>query len=158
MELLEQYLEGHRILQEAIQGLTAEQMKTVPADGGWSIHQIVIHVVDAETVYTGRIKQTLAEEMPPLLPYDQDKWAERLYYHEADVTLYLELFRLLRKTNAQLLRKATEEEWERKGRHAEAGELTVRQMLKALMGHVTAHVNRIQKIREELFMIKTSKA
>ncbi|MBN6185541.1 DinB family protein [Aneurinibacillus sp. BA2021] len=147
MEIIDYYADGPRILAEAIEGITADQLKTMAEPGGWSIHQIVIHVVDAEMVYTGRIKQALAEECPEILPYDQDQWTARLDYHRMDIALYLQLFALLRQANAQLLRTISDQDWQRTGHHAEAGELTVREMIERLIEHVEVHAAKIKKLR-----------
>jgi uncharacterized damage-inducible protein DinB len=151
MNLLEKYLQGYEILKGSIEGLTPEQMKTVPGTGKWSIHEIIIHVVDADLMYAGRIKRTLAEENTILLPFDQDAWAKHLYYHQTDLQTHLELFRLLRESTAQVLRNIEAADWEKKGHHPEVGELTVQQLVEALIEHVATHVRRVKTIRAQLF-------
>ncbi|MFT9846169.1 DinB family protein [Aneurinibacillus sp. REN35] len=146
MDLVEKYAKGSTIIKEAISGITADQLKAVPEAGGWSIHQIVIHVVDAEIVYTGRIKQAVAEEAPKILPYDQDRWTARLDYHKLDMMLYIQLFNLLRQVNAQFLRNISDTDWQRRGYHAEDGALTVQEMVERLVEHVDVHTAKIKKL------------
>src|SRR5690554_1623724 len=84
--VIDQYQSASRSLSEAIAGLSPEELaRTPPADvaatlGGWSIQQVVIHLADAELVYAERMKRVIAEDDPPLLAFDQDRWATWLNY------------------------------------------------------------------------------
>ena len=61
-------------------------------------------------------------DRPPITGYDQDLWADRLHYAEADPGESLEAFRVLRRDNLRLLERASPDDLKRVGVHFERGE------------------------------------
>lgn len=149
MSLLKQYRQGHSLILKAIQGLSEQQMKTIAETGRWTIHENVIHIVDADLVYSERIKRIIAEEEAVLLPFDQDLWTQRLDYHQRDLATYLELFRLIRLTTADLLDTMGEENLGKNG-IKDGSAVTVKQLVETLVNHVQVHVKAIERIRKQL--------
>lgn len=49
-------------------------LRTRPADGEWSVIELLGHAADAELVVAGRLRWIAAQDEPPLLGYDQDQW------------------------------------------------------------------------------------
>jgi len=143
-----EYANGHALLRQSIEGAGEEQLRFRPAPGKWSIHEILVHVTDAEIVGIHRMKKVLAEEQPALDVYDQDAWASRLGYADLDAEQHLQLFQLMRATFVPVLRSLNEAQWERIGVHAEAGPLTMRQLLERYVNHVRDHVKQIERVRE----------
>lgn len=84
---------------------------------------------------------------PPITGYDQDRWAERLHYDEADAAQALELFRVLRGANLRLLERATPEDLQRVGVHAERGEESVGYLIRLYAGHDLLHLRQIERIK-----------
>lgn len=149
MSLLDQFLQGYTLLAESIQGLTDEQMKKRVEEGKWTIQENVIHVVDADLVYSERIKRIIAEEEAVLLPFDQDRWTERLHYHQGDLQQYVQLFQLSRSTMAGLLRELPENDWAKTGlKDGEA--ISITQLVQALVDHVEAHTRTIRRLRQKV--------
>lgn len=149
MLLLDQYLQGCTLLAESIQGLSEEQMKQRVEEGKWTIHEHVIHLVDADLVYSERIKRIIAEKEAVLLPFDQDLWTEKLHYHQGDLPQYVQLFQLIRNTTASLLREIPGKDWEKTG--MKDGEpVSIIQLVQALVNHVEAHVRTIQRLRQKV--------
>src|SRR5262245_8290813 len=62
----------------------ADHLRIAEAPGKWSIGMVIAHLADAELVGAFRLRMILAHERPALTPYDQDRWAARLRYHQAD--------------------------------------------------------------------------
>lgn len=149
MALIDQYLQGYTLLVESIRGLSEDQMKKRVEEGKWTIQENVIHLVDADLVYSERIKRIIAEEEAILLPFDQDRWTERLYYHQGDLEQQVQLFQLIRNTTANLLRAISEKDWEKTG--MKDGEpVSITQLVQALVEHVEAHVGTIKKLRQKV--------
>jgi uncharacterized damage-inducible protein DinB len=149
MSVITQFLEGYEQLTKAIEGLSPEQMKLVIEEGKWTIYENVIHVVDAELVYAERIKRVIAEDAPVFLPFDQDLWTTQLNYHQSNIKDYLELFRLTRVTVASLLQEQDPSIWEKRGRKG-AEEITLKQLIEALIDHVQNHVRTINRLTSKL--------
>ena len=114
--LIEEYGSGYKMLREAIEGLSEEELRFKPALDKWSIHQILIHMSDSEMVSTQRLKKVLSEEEPLLMSIDQDAWANALGYEQLDREQYLLLFQLLRSSMLPILAQLTSEQFERVGK------------------------------------------
>src|ERR1044071_2006130 len=115
-------------LSRAIQGLSPAQLTQPERAGKWSIGQVLQHLADSETVYAWRMRLILAQDRPPLTPYDQDLWAERLHYDQEEPAESLEVFTVLRRANLRLLERASAADLEREGMHAERGEETIKHL------------------------------
>jgi len=134
-------------LRAAIDGLTMESINTAERPGKWSIRDVVQHLADSELVGGYRFRMILAHDRPALSGYDQDLWATRLRYTEADVRIALEDFARLRQANLRLLEHASPTERERVGIHAERGEESIAQLIPTYAGHDIVHLRQIARIR-----------
>jgi hypothetical protein len=114
------------------------------------MRQVVRHLADSEIVWGWRLRQVLAQDRPPLTGYDQDAWAERLRYADADIDEALEEFAVLRRGHLRLLTRATADDLRRVGVHSERGEESVGHMLRMYAGHDLLHLRQLARIRETL--------
>jgi uncharacterized damage-inducible protein DinB len=146
-ELIAEYEKGYERLQQAIDSLTEEELHFKPGLDKWSIHEIIVHLADAEMIGVHRMKRVLAETNPMLTLYDQDGWARSLSYSELDAGQYLQLFRLLRESMLPVLKRAEEADWQRIGIHEEAGPLTLSQLLQRYVNHVRDHLAQMERVR-----------
>jgi uncharacterized damage-inducible protein DinB len=145
--LIDEYSRGYAMLREAIEGLAEEELRFKPAPDKWSIHEILIHVTDAEILATYRLKKVLAEEEPLLISFDQNAWANNLGYDLLDREQYLLLFQLLRSSMQTFLDNLTEEQAERVGKYADAKQITFKQLMGFRVQHVRDHLAQIERVR-----------
>ena len=134
-------------LRRAVDGLSERQMGEPEAPGKWSVRQVLRHLADAELVWGYRLRMVLAQDRPPLTGYDQDLWAERFRYHEADVEQALAEFAALRRGNLRLVVRASRDDLKRVGVHAERGEESVEHVIRLNAGHDLLHLKQIDRIR-----------
>jgi uncharacterized damage-inducible protein DinB len=134
-------------LDEAVRGLSKGQVKQAEAAGKWSVSDVVQHLADSELVWGFRLRLTLAQDRPQLVGYDQDLWASRLHYEEADPQQALEQFAVLRESNLRLLKAASKTDLQRMAIHAERGEQTIEQMVRLCAGHDLLHIKQIERIK-----------
>ena len=134
-------------LERVREGLSAEQIRQPEAPGKWSIGQVLRHLADSELVWGFRLRMVLAHDRPKLTGYDQDKWAERLGYGEADPDQSLQEFSILRRGNLRLLSRATGEDLKRVAVHSERGEESVEHMIHLYAGHDLLHLEQLARIR-----------
>jgi hypothetical protein len=137
-------------LRGAIEGLTIQQLRTPERPGKWSMVAVLQHLADAEVVWAWRMRLILAQDRPVLTGYDQDRWADRLGYADADPAQALEEFTVLRRGNLRLLERATADDLRRVGVHAERGEESVEHLRRLFAGHDLLHLRQIERIRVSL--------
>ena len=134
-------------LRTAVVGLSDEALRRPERPGTWSVVQIVQHLADTELAYAYRMRMILAHDAPRIQAYDQDRWADRLRYDEANLDDALAEFETLRASNLRLLRRLSDDEWDRTGLHAERGPESLRRITRMLAGHDLAHLRQIERIK-----------
>lgn len=149
-DLLAPYLEGPRLLRQAVSGLSREQLLTRPIPGKWSILEVVCHLADFEPILAERIKRVLTHERPTLLGADENLFAEKLVYHQRDLEEELAIIENTRAQLARILRTMPAEAFQRVGVHSERGELTAERILQLAVNHIPHHVKFIQEKRKAL--------
>jgi uncharacterized damage-inducible protein DinB len=137
-------------LDAAIQGLPEPQLTEPEAPGKWSIRHVLQHLADSEIVYAWRLRLVLAHDRPRLEGYDQDLWADRLGYNQADAMQALHDFSVLRAANLRLLARATPDDLERVGVHDERGPESVAHLMRLYAGHDLMHLQQLERIRNAL--------
>jgi hypothetical protein len=129
-----------------IDGVTDARLAQPEAPGKWSVRHVLAHLADSEVVAAWRFRMILAHERPPIQGYDQDAWANNLWYGDAPTQLSLETFGTLRKWNLRLIEHAEPQQLQRVGVHAERGEESVAHLLKLYAAHDLLHRRQIQRI------------
>jgi hypothetical protein len=155
--LLERYRRGPELLAVVLTGVFGEEEDFTLAPGKWSIRQLIAHLADTELVFASRFRQVIAEDSPPLMPFDQDRWAQNLDYARRKPKQSLETLRRLRAENHEFLKELPAAAFERTGNHAKDGPLTVYQLLERLTNHVEKHAQQMQAIRDEYKRAKVKK-
>lgn len=148
--LLAEYAAGAELLKKSVAGLTPQQLLARPIPCKWSIHEVVCHLSDAESLYADRIKRVLAEERPTLQNLDPDPHVARLSVPERDIGEELQLVDLIRKQMGRILAAAPAADFQRIGNHTESGPLTIETLLSRIVGHIPHHVKFIEEKRKAL--------
>lgn len=134
-------------LTRAIAGLAADRLRAPEAPGKWSIAQVLQHLADSDLVWGWRLRMILAHDRPVITGYDQDLWADRLHYADADPSAALASFGVLRGDNLGLLAQATPADMKRVGVHSERGEESVAHLCRLYAGHDLLHLRQIDRIK-----------
>lgn len=135
-------------LRSTAEEMTEEELSRPEAPGKWSVRHVLKHLADSELVWGYRLRMALAHHRPRLTGYDQDAWAERLAYAEADVGETLDELEVLRRGNLRLLERASADDLKRVVVHAERGEESVERMIPLYAGHDLLHLRQIERIRQ----------
>lgn len=109
-------------LEEAIEGLSEEQLDTPYRDGGWTVRQVVHHLADSHMNAYIRLKLALTEDGPTVKPYEEADWANQPDASGMAVGASLLILRGLHARWTFLLESLTTEQWERKFYHPQSGE------------------------------------
>jgi len=142
-DVLEMQREAPTTVARLIAGIPEEKLLRGPAPKKWSVVEIIAHLAEDELSSSWRYRQMIEHDGAELLGFDQDEWARLGDYRSWSAHDALEMFRLLREANLRMLDMLSPDEWERTGKHAERGRLTVR----VLASHMAAHdINHMQQI------------
>lgn len=134
-------------LTKAVAGLSAEQLHQPEAAGKWSLAHVLQHLADSDLVWGWRLRMILAHDRPTITGYDQDLWATRLRYEDSDPAESLETFVVLRRGNIRLIERATPDDLQRFGVHAERGEESIGHLARLYAGHDLSHLRQVNRIR-----------
>ena len=142
-KLIAQYIDGYRVVAEALVGATDEQLDARPAPGKWSAREIVHHLADSEMTAATRLRLLVATENPQIFGYDQDQFVRRLYY-DRPIAASLDAFKAARRATGEILERMTEVEWARAaGTHTEHGPYTADRWLQIYAAHAHGHAEQI---------------
>lgn len=127
-----------------------EHLRTRPAEGEWSVVELVGHVADGELVLAGRYRWILSQDEPPLLGYDQDLWTSTLRHQEADPAELLDLFDAIRRSNLVLWTKTPVTDRVRVGIHTERGPESYELSFRLMAGHDRFHIEQARRTLDEV--------
>jgi uncharacterized damage-inducible protein DinB len=149
-EMIDGYLAGAQTLRRAVAGMTREQIQARPVAGKWSTLEVVCHLADFDPILADRMKRVIAEDRPPLLGADEQRFAAALAYHDRDLEEELTLIERTRSQMARILRTLPAEALQRVGVHNERGPLTLERLLTLATNHIPHHVRFINEKRQAL--------
>lgn len=113
--------------------------------GEWTVAQNVHHVADSHMNAYIRLRLALTEDYPTIKPYNQDAWAELPDVQAVPIEHSLALIAALHTRWCALWDSLTDDQWSRRLKHPEAGEITVESILKTYSDHGLAHIDQIQR-------------
>lgn len=149
-ELINAYTAGPELLQNAVAGMTAAEFDARPVPGKWSTREVICHITDFEPVYADRMKRVIAEHEPTMFSGDPDLFAKSLAYDSRDLANELVMIAAIRRHVGEILRTLPDDAFARKGKHSEAGPLTLEMLLRNVTAHIPHHVQFIEDKREVL--------
>ena len=144
-KLIETYARGPARLREALAKVPREALQWRPAEGKWSVHEVVVHCSDSETNAALRIRYLLAEKEPLIVGYDQEAWAKLFDYHAQPIDDALAATNAARSRTVPLLRGMSEADWKKAGRHTESGPYTADDWLRIYAAHLEGHASQIER-------------
>lgn len=148
VDLLERFRRGAELVAVVSTGSAGAEWDWPPAEGKWTLRQILCHLADSEMVGSDRFRRVIAEDNPTILYYDEQAWATKLDYHRRKFSHALESFRRTRGENYELLKPLPEEIYGRTGVHSRTGPMTLKDLLLMYAEHAEGHARQIQQVRE----------
>lgn len=150
LKLIDRYEQGAHLFADAVRSVPGDLLDTPPAPGKWTIRQIALHTVDAEIVFSLRFRMLGAQDLSPILMFDQDSWASELRYSQQPIDHAQALFVTLRHTNTAMLRNLPESAWKHTGVHAKRGPMTMDDLLQLFIKHAESHAESIRQAHQKL--------
>ena len=145
-ELIERYRTGMADLDDALAGITDEELDRPEADGEWTARQIVHHLADGEAMSYTRLRRLVADDVPVIQGYDEPTFAKRLHY-DRPIATSLAVVRAVREASLELMAVMTTEDWTKTGIHSEHGTYSIDYWLELYAEHVHEHADQIRRAR-----------
>jgi hypothetical protein len=136
-------------LRAAVHGLNDKQLNTPYRPEGWTVRQVAHHVPDSHMNAFIRFKLALTEDTPLVKPYDETRWAE-LADVQVPIETSLVLLEKLTERWVAVLRAMHADDFGRKLRHPELGEINLHFLLGMYAWHGRHHVAHITSLRERM--------
>jgi uncharacterized damage-inducible protein DinB len=141
-------IEGHPArMRAAVAGLTDEQLDTPYRDGGWTVRQVVHHVVDSHVNAYVRFKLALTEDNPTIRTYEEQLWAELPDGKTAPVDGSLSMLDALHARWVACLRGMAPEDFERPLHYPGMGDVQVDRLLEIYGWHGPHHEAHVTALR-----------
>jgi hypothetical protein len=146
---IEAYGQGFETLRRALAEVPPGAWKFRPAPDEWSVHEIVCHLADSESMAALRLRKLIVEPGSTLMAYEESAWADRLAYLDHDVNDALEIIRLARQTTYRLLKTLPNEALGHAVVHPEYKEpYTFETWLGIYSRHIPDHVDQLKRAVE----------
>lgn len=145
--LIAQYRDGPAEVDRALEGISEAELDFHIAEGEWTPREVVHHLADSEMTSAIRIRRLIAENEPVIVGYDQEEFAQRLYY-DRPIGGSLLAFAGARASTADFLDEFQESDWDRFGSHSEfPGPFTAIGWLEYYAQHAHDHAGQIRRSR-----------
>ena len=141
---------------EAYANATAEFLKIVQelneaeldssSSGGWTARQVIHHVADSEAQSYARLRRLIAEPGTQIQGYDEGGWGENetLGYRDLPIAQSLEVFKAVRASSLEIIKRLNANQLDNSGTHSESGEYTVKTWLETYISHPLEHAAQIK--------------
>lgn len=133
----------------AVAGLSEAQLDTPYREGGWTVRQVVHHLVDSHMNAYIRLRFALTENQPTIKPYDESVWANLEDARSAPVEVSLKLLEPLHERWVRLLRSVKTEQYARTLVHPDYGVKNVDWLLFLYSWHGRHHAAHITELRKQ---------
>jgi len=142
---LEKFKHGYQDLQAVINELDTAALQFKPKADAWSIHEIIVHLADAECQCYVRWRTFVADNPAIVMNFDERAWTESLHYHDIELEDALEILKLVRDMNYKFLKTLSNEEWQKTGTHSVRGVLTLETLMQGYAEHIDRHIAQIYR-------------
>jgi len=144
-EKIELYGKGFELLMAALKDIPREAWKFKPSATDWSVHEIIVHMADSESMSALRARKLIVEPGSMLMGYEEAKWAGALNYLEQNADDALQIIKLARQTTYNVLKRQPDEVFEHSVTHPEYKEpYTFDQWLTIYARHIPDHIAQLQ--------------
>lgn len=133
----------------AVAGLAETQLDTPYREGGWTVRQVVHHLVDSHVNAYIRLRFALTENQPTIKPYEENDWAHLEDARSAPVEVSLKLLEPLHERWVRLLRSLKTEQYARTLLHPDHGVKNVDWLLFLYSWHGRHHTAHITELRKQ---------
>jgi hypothetical protein len=146
---IEEYGRGFDLLVAALAEIPPEARSFKPSAADWSVHEIVVHMGDSESMAAIRARKLIVEPDSMLMAYQESKWADALDYQKQDAQDSLQIIKLARQTTYRLLKTLAPDAFSHSVKHPEHAEgYSFDDWLSIYARHIPDHIEQMKKTYE----------
>jgi hypothetical protein len=143
---IEEYGRGYALLEAALGKIPRGAWTHKPSAEDWSVHEILVHMGDSESMAALRIRKLIVEPGSTLMAYEESKWAQALNYQAQSAEDALQVIKLARQTTYRLLGTLPDKVFEYSVTHPEMREpYTFDTWLGIYARHIPDHLDQMQR-------------
>jgi hypothetical protein len=147
LEIIETLKHIPRQVEAETEGLSDSVLRYRPADGEWSINEIVGHLRDMAEVWSRRMYMTWSLTDPLFPSFDGEASVREHNYQEADLKTLIREMHEHRMHTVETLAHAVD--WSRLGQHPGFGRRSLKQLGEYIIEHDSSHLADIRKLKSE---------
>jgi hypothetical protein len=142
---IEEYEKATEVFIKVASGLTQAELDISKANS-WNARQVIHHVADSEAQSYARLRRLIAEPGTQIQGYDEAGWSENetLGYKVLPVETSIAVFRAVRASSLEILKRITQAQLGNAGIHTESGEYTLHTWLETYISHPIEHAEQIR--------------
>ena len=142
---IELYGRGFDLLTAALAYVPKKAWEFKPSSTDWSVHEIIVHIGDSESMAALRLRKLIVEPGSTLMGYEEAKWAGALDYQSQDPEDSLQVIKYARLTTYHLLKTLTDGVYTHTVTHPEHDEpYTFDSWLNIYSKHIPDHIVQIK--------------
>jgi uncharacterized damage-inducible protein DinB len=149
-EYIRQFRTAPPLLYDAVKNLTEDQLLNTYRPGGWTLAQVVHHLVESDVNAYPRLKYALTIDVPDVMVAEQGLWAELPDAKSPSIDLSLALFGAIRNRWVEAFESLDSSSFDRQWRHSRYGVLTVDTLLQQYAWHAQHHTAQISSLRRRM--------
>ena len=141
----QRYEEATTQFLEVVSQLSDSQLDA-SSNGSWSPRQVIHHVADSEAQSYARLRRLIAEPGTQIQGYDEAGWGENetLGYTELPIAQSLAVFKAVRASSLEIIKRLKPAQLDNSGTHSESGEYTIKIWLETYINHPLEHGEQIK--------------
>jgi len=144
-EKIELYGCGFDLLMAALAEVPQEAMKFKPEPKEWSVHEVIIHLADSESIAAQQARMMVAEPGRTVMAYEPDAWANNLHYQKGDVDEALQLLKWTRAFTYLWFKSLPEQAFALSADYPGDEEpYILDDLLRIYAGHIPSHIEQIR--------------
>jgi len=145
IESIEKYRQATEEFISTVSKLTDAQLDAAK-DQGWTAREVIHHVADSEAQSYVRLRRLIVEPGTQIQGYDEAAWGENktLGYEELPIQISLDVFKAVRASSLEILKRLSVNQLQNAGIHSESGEYSIHTWLETYIKHPMEHAAQIR--------------
>jgi hypothetical protein len=149
VQKLNAFAQGGNRIAQALRKFPRSMWGFTTKKGNWCITEVLWHLADQEANVYVRLRKAIAEDGSTVNAWDHTAWQKGTLCPKADSIQARDLITLLRRTNADLLRRVPTKDWKNHVQHPETGVTTVEDMVGFNIWHLENHIGQMERRYKE---------